>query len=174
MQHPLQPPRLACLSQSLQLIYSTWSGILSHVPAPDHFFLFYLLFLFSSKFIFTKPRVGMMDTFCSHHLPLRTLLPKLVLFLKTLLFPSLVLTTKPLLVLLKLLKIFLQRKQGTKMGFVFHLIYAKYWFLKYYFLSYFLFSKRLVYDTYTISCFSSCLFYIWENSTLLEEVSRTF
>jgi hypothetical protein len=61
-----------------------------------------------------------MGTFGSHHLPLRTLLPKLVFSLKNPIdFPSLVLITKLLLVLLKLFKIFLQGKQGTEMGFVF-------------------------------------------------------
>ena len=115
---------------------------------------------FYSSLIFTKPRVGMMGTFCSHHLPLRTLLPKLVFFLKNpIVFPSLVLITKLLLVLLNLFKIFLQRKQGTEMGFVFHPISTKYWFLKHYFLFCFPFYKRLVYGTYTISCFS-CLFKI--------------
>ena len=116
-----------------------------------------------------------MGTFCSHHLPLRTLLPKLVFFLKNpIVFPSLVLITKLLLVLLNLFKIFLQRKQGTEMGFVFHPISTKYWFLKHYFLSCFLFNKNLVYGTYTISCFPLAYFTFEKNSTLLEKVSRPF
>ena len=43
-------------------------------------------FCFHSNLIFTKPRVGLMGTLCSHHLPLRTLLSKCVSFLKTPLF----------------------------------------------------------------------------------------
>ena len=110
--------------------------------------------VFIQSLIFTKPRVGMMGTFCSHHLPLRTLLPKLVFSLKNPIdFPFLVLITKLLLILLNLFKIFLQRKQRTEMGFVFHPISTKYWFLKHYFLFCFPFYKRLAYGTYTISCF---------------------
>lgn len=89
MQHPLQPPHLACLSQSLQLIYSTWSCTIFNDLTLDHFLQFYLLCLF--KFNHHKTKSGMMGTFCSHHLPLRTLLPKLVFSPKNPIdFPSLV------------------------------------------------------------------------------------
>jgi hypothetical protein len=60
------------------------------------------------------------------------------------------------------------------MGFVFHPISTKYWFLKHYFLFCFPFYKRLVYGTYTISCLPLAYFTFEKNSTSLEKVSRTF
>ena len=79
MQLPLQLPCLACPMLSLQPIYSTWSYTLSNVLALDPFSHSNLLFSLNSSLIFTKPRVEMMATLCSNHLPLRKYFPKIII-----------------------------------------------------------------------------------------------
>jgi hypothetical protein len=77
MQHLLQLPRLACPILPLQHIYLTSSYALSYVAPLDPIFNFYLLLLDILGFIFTKTRVRMMGTLCTHHLPLGSLFSKL-------------------------------------------------------------------------------------------------